>query len=191
MENNFLIEFQLTLEFEDIELTSFTFESLIDTAQIQSSVFSTPLATNIIASLLLITPEEREGNPESIKEGLDNLFSGFQDILQGATSDDPEQMETARNRMQALRRYLENQGITISDEFDTLPDKLRDRCQTATSDPELKEKAQQFVEATEEVKQSFTNLMQTLKTGVEKFKQAIDEINEKAEAEQDAEDQDH
>ncbi|WAL60100.1 hypothetical protein [Thermocoleostomius sinensis] len=144
-----------------------------------------------IASLLLITLEERQSDPGALKEGLGNLFNGFQDILQGAVSDDPEQIEIARNRMRSLRQYLETQGVTVSNDFEVLPDKLRDRCQTATSDPELKEKAQQFVEATEEVKQSFTNLLQTLKTGVEKFKQAIDEINEKAEAEQDAEDQDH
>jgi len=150
------------------------------------NIFYTPTAlslTDTIASLLLITPDQ--SHPGVLKDSLANLFSGFQDILQGAVSDDPEQIETARDRMKSFRRYLENQGITVSDKFDTLPDKLHDRCQTATSDPELKEKAQQFVEATEEVKQSFTNLLQTLKTGVEKFKQAIDEVAQNQDTEGD------
>jgi len=140
---------------------------------------------NAIASLLLITPEERQNNSASLKEGLGNLFNGFQDILQGSISDDPEQIETARNRMQAFRRYLENQGITVSDDFENLPEKLRDRHQAATTDPELKERAQEFVKSTEEVKQSFTNLMQTLKTGVEKFKQVIDEVAQSQDTEGD------
>jgi len=132
--------------------------------------------TNVIIPLLLIAPEQRQNHPGALKDGLTSLFNGFQDILQGAISENPEQIEIARDRMKSFRRYLENQGVTVSDDFDTLPDKLRDRCQTATSDRELKEKAQQFVEATEEVKQSFTNLLQTLKTGVEQFKQAIDGV---------------
>jgi hypothetical protein len=151
----------------------------------ESNLAANPFTIDTIASLLLITPEQSQSHPSALKDGLANLFSGFQDILQGAISDNPEQIETARDRMKSFRHYLENQGITVSDKFDTLPDKLRDRCQTATSDPELKEKAQQFVEATEEVKQSFTNLLQTLKTGVEKFKQAIDEVAQNQDTEGD------
>ena len=112
-----------------------------------------------------------------MKKDMDNLFNSFQGLLRGATSDDPADREAAHQHMQSLRHYLETQGITVSDEFGTLPDKLRERCQTATTDPDLKASAQEFVAATEEVGQSFTNLLQTLKTAAEKLREVLDEVN--------------
>ena len=134
---------------------------------------------------------EQTTNPNPSPTNFQTLISGFQDLINGVTSDNPADLEAARQRMRSFNQHLQAQGYGTNDNLETLPDKLREKYHDLQADETLKESAQQFQAATEEVGQSFTNLLQTLKTGVEKFKQTLDEINEKAEAEQHAEDPEH
>ncbi len=157
--------------------TEFIFLVLVDSNLKEDDLQETLNPRFCLSADISMPPRRHLANPSILKTSVQTIMAGFQDLLKGATSDNPTDLETARQRMQSLRHYLETQGITVSDEFDTLPDKLRERCQTATTDPELKESAQKFVEATEEVKQSFSTLLQTLKSGAEKLREVLDEVN--------------
>ena len=132
-----------------------------------------------IASLLGISPEELESNPNAVKQSLNTIASSFRDIFKGAISEDPAHLEAARNRMSALRQHLKKQGVEVEADLELLPEKLRQQYLGAEAENNLQESATKLKEATEEVSQSFKNVLQTLKEGAAKVREAIDAVKRK------------
>lgn len=130
---------------------------------------------NFLATLLGISQKELNENPNAVQQRWQALFQGCQDVLKGATSDDPKHLDVAKARMQQLQQHLQSQGITVEDSIQDLPDKLHEKYNSSTPDPNLKVSAEKFQEATQEVSRSFSNLLQTLKEGVNKVREAMEE----------------
>ena len=133
------------------------------------------LPKNPFAALFDISQEELDENPDAVKESWQNLVQGFQDVVLGATSDDPSHLETAKTQMQRLQQHLQNQGINVNDSIQDLPNKLREKYHSPDSEPNLKASAEKLQEATQNVGQAFNDLLQTLKDGADKVRQAMEE----------------
>jgi hypothetical protein len=81
--------------------------------------------SGLVTSLLGLTPEELRQNPELIKERLSSTFAGFKTFLENTISEDPSQLEAAREQTRALRETLEQHGVQTNEEMDRIPDKVR------------------------------------------------------------------
>jgi hypothetical protein len=92
-----------------------------DTTHSQSGV-------NLVAALLDITPEEVCNNPEAAKDQLRQVFAtALGEVIQGVTSQDPEQLEAVRIRMHTLRTTLQSQGFEVDETLEKFPEKLREK----------------------------------------------------------------
>ncbi|MEQ8539980.1 MAG: methylated-DNA--[protein]-cysteine S-methyltransferase [Coleofasciculus sp. D1-CHI-01] len=130
---------------------------------------------NPIASLLGISPQELSDNPNAIQERWQNVVTGFQDVVQAATSEDDTELETARSHLESLREYLQGQGVETDEAITELPNKLREKYHSPETDPNLRESATKFKEATEQVEQSFTKMLETIKEGATKLQKLAKE----------------
>jgi hypothetical protein len=82
----------------------------------------------LVAELLDITPEEVRNNPEAAKDGLRQVLSvAVREVIQGVTSQDPEQLEAVRIRMHTLRTTLQSQGFEVDETLEEFPEKLREK----------------------------------------------------------------
>ena len=157
-----------------------TFTNFAAAAQGQPTETKAPQPPqNPLAALLGVSQEELSNNPDAVKESWQNLVQGFQDVLRGATSDDPTHLETAKTQIQRLQHHLQAQGIDVDNSIQDLPNKLREKYQSPESDPNLKTSAEKLQEASQNVSRSFNDLLQTLEDGANKLRDAIKEAEAK------------
>ncbi|MEQ8972640.1 MAG: methylated-DNA--[protein]-cysteine S-methyltransferase [Coleofasciculus sp. C1-SOL-03] len=171
------IEVKLTKAWQKTKNALSTLTNLATAAQgkMPSVNNSSETQTNPIASFLGVSPQELSNNPNAIQERWQNIFAGFQDMLQAATSEDPAHLETARSRMESLREHLQAQGVEVDEAITELPHKLREKYHSSETDPNLQESSTKLKEATEQVEQSFTKMLETIKEGATKFQKLAKE----------------
>jgi O-6-methylguanine DNA methyltransferase len=171
------IEVELTKAWQQTKKAFSTFTNFATAAKGQTPSVndSSQTPANPIASLLGISPQELSDNPNAIQERWQNVFAGFQDIVQAATSEDDTELETARSHLESLRKYLQGQGVETDEAITELPNKLREKYHSPETDPNLRESATKFKEATEQVEQSFTKMLETIKEGATKLQKLAKE----------------
>lgn len=154
-----------------------TFTNFAATTQEKSSTDTqaSQAPKNPLAALLGISQEQLNKNPDAVKESWQNLVQGFQDILQAATSSDSTHLDNAKTQMQRLQNYLQAQGIEVDDSIQELTNKLREKYHTSEFDPTLKASAEKLQEATQNLGQSFNNLLESLKDGANKVRETMKE----------------
>ena len=82
----------------------------------------------LVAALLNMTPEEVRNNPEAAKDQLGQVLSVVvREVIQGVTSQEPEQLETVRIRMHTLRTTLQSEGFEVDETLEEFPEKLREK----------------------------------------------------------------
>lgn len=133
-----------------------------------------PLPTPF-ATLIGISEEGLKENPNVTEEHWQSLVQGCQDLLKGATSDDPSDLNRAKAHIQKLQHHLKSQSVEVDDAIQNLPSKLREKYHSLESDPTLKVSAEELQEATQKVSQSFNDLLKTLKEGAQKVHEVIKE----------------
>jgi hypothetical protein len=138
-------------------------------------VSNSQFPNNPLATLLGVSEAELKENPYTVKDHWQNLVKGLGDLLKAATSDDAKDLKRAREQMQRLQNHLQAQGVEVDDAIQDLPDQLRKKYHDSESDPTLKTSAENLQAATQNMGQSFKELMQTLKDGAQKVKTAVKE----------------
>jgi hypothetical protein len=83
-----------------------------------------PMSADLIYDLLGLSPQDGE-NPEKVEEQLGNLLEGIRTFVQGVTSEDPADVEPAREQMRAMRAKFDAHGVGTTDRMEDLPDRLR------------------------------------------------------------------
>jgi hypothetical protein len=133
-----------------------TFSHLISSStQTSEEVASVP---NVICSLLGITPEELENNPEAAQTAFANLYSDLKEFLGASSDKNPAQVETTRSRVRSLRETIQAQALNIN--IEELPKNLQ---------PKVEEYLQEILTQLE----NLTTQIDTDKDG-----QSIDEVIE-------------
>ena len=83
-----------------------------------------PMSADLIYDLLGLSPQDGD-NPEKVEAQLGNLLEGIKTFVQGVTSEDPTDMEPAREQMQAIRKKFDAHGVETTDQMEDLPGMLR------------------------------------------------------------------
>lgn len=83
-----------------------------------------PMSADLVYDLLGLSPQDGD-NPEKVEEQLGNLLEGIKTFVQGVTSEDPTDVEPAREQMRAMRDKFDAHGVGTTDQMETLPDRLR------------------------------------------------------------------
>ncbi|MEH2069095.1 MAG: hypothetical protein V7K47_13195 [Nostoc sp.] len=116
----------------------------------------TPSVSDIISSLLGVTPEELQNNPEAAQTAFINIYSQLKEFLAESTSENSTQVESARSRLHSLRERLQAQGINISEEIEELPNKLQDVLSSASIEEYLQEIFSKLQDLVKEIEQPDT-----------------------------------
>lgn len=86
---------------------------------------SPPKPSQLVVDLLGFTPDELRQNPDLAQKSLENIWQNLQGFIQSVTSEDPEQLTTAQTQIASLKGILTQNGVPLNDEFDQLPQKIR------------------------------------------------------------------
>ncbi|MBD2505134.1 hypothetical protein [Anabaena azotica] len=83
------------------------------------------LTPNIIFSLLGITPQELENNPEAAQTAFVKLYSDIKALLGESNPENSAQTEAMRQRIRSLRESIQAQAINVN--IEELPENLQPR----------------------------------------------------------------
>lgn len=114
----------------------------------------TESAQNFISALLGVSPEEFQNNPETARTAFLNFYTELKELLGESTSQNPDQVESARARVRSLREKLQAQGINVSEEMEELPDKLREAVSSSKIEGYLQEIVAKLQDLADQINQS-------------------------------------
>ncbi len=114
----------------------------------------TSTKAEIISSLLGVSFEELQNNPEAAESAFVNIYTQLKQFLSDSTSENYTQVENARSRVRHLREILQAQGINISEEIEELPNKLQEVLSSANLEEYLQQIVVKLRDLTEEIEQS-------------------------------------
>jgi uncharacterized membrane-anchored protein YjiN (DUF445 family) len=126
-------------------------------------------AQKLVATLLGVTPEELQHNPEAARSAFVKISTKLQAVLGDSTSENSTQVEAARSHLHSLRETLRTQGFDTSEDIEKLPDLL----QEVLSSPKIEQYFQEMVaklqtladksdQSPEEVGQTINEIIQRL-----------------------------
>jgi uncharacterized membrane-anchored protein YjiN (DUF445 family) len=107
----------------------------------KTSSDQTQSAQNVIATLLGVTPEELQNNPEAAQAAFVKISTKLQEVLGDSTSENTTQIEVARSHLHSLRETLRTQGFDTSEDIEKLPDLL----QEVLSSPKIEQYLQEML----------------------------------------------
>lgn len=114
----------------------------------------TPSVSNIISSILAVTSEELQNNPEAAQSVFVNIYTQFQEFLSESISENSTQVESKQAHLHHLRETLQAQGININEEIEELPKKLQEVFSSANIEEFLQEIVIKLRDLTQEIEQS-------------------------------------
>jgi uncharacterized membrane-anchored protein YjiN (DUF445 family) len=129
----------------------------------------TPSAQKLVATLLDVTSEELQNNPEAARSAFVKIYTRLQKVLGDSTSENSTQVEAARSHLHSLREILQTQGFDTSEDIEKLPDLL----QEVLSSPKIEQYLQEMVaklqaladksdQSPEAIGQTINEIIQTL-----------------------------
>ncbi|MBD2514352.1 hypothetical protein H6G93_04895 [Nostoc sp. FACHB-973] len=139
----------------------------------------TPSVPDILSSLLGVTPEELQNNPEAAQKAFVNIYTQLKEFLGESTSENSTQVESARSRVRSLRETLQAQGINISEEIDELPIKLQEVLSSANLEEYLQEIVTKLRDLTEQIEQSPDGVGQKIDETIKSLSQDLFRDEEK------------
>jgi len=137
-----------------IAVSNLMFVSTPTSAKFPPVSNETPSISNIISSLLGVTSEELQQNPEAAQSAFVNIYTQFQDFLSESISENSTQVESTQARVRHFRETLQAQGININEEIEELPKKLQELFSSANLEEYLQEIIIKLREVTKEIEQS-------------------------------------
>ena len=126
-------------------------------------------AQKLVATLLGVTPEELQNNPEAARSAFVKISTKLQEVLGDSTSENSTQVEAARSPLHSLRKTLRTQGFDTSEDLEKLPDLL----QEVLSSPKIEQYLQEMLaklqtladkndQSPEAIGQTINEIIQTL-----------------------------
>jgi uncharacterized membrane-anchored protein YjiN (DUF445 family) len=123
----------------------------------------------LVATLLGVTPEELQNNPEAAQAAFVKISTNLQEVLGDSTSENSTQIEAARSHLHSLRETLRTQGFDTSEDIEKLPDLL----QEVLSSPKIEQYLQEMLaklqaladkndQSPEAIGQTINEIIQTL-----------------------------
>lgn len=109
---------------------------------------------NLVSTLLGVTPEELQNNPEAAQTAFLSLYTGLKEFVGASTSKNPAEVEAARSRLHSLRETLSTQGMNISEEIEELPKKLQEVLSSSNIEGYLKEIVAKLRDLADQINQS-------------------------------------
>jgi uncharacterized membrane-anchored protein YjiN (DUF445 family) len=98
-------------------------------------------AQKLVATLLGVTPEELQNNPETARAAFVKISTNLQEVLGDSTSENSTQIEAARSHLHSLRETVRTQGFDTSEDIEKLPDLL----QEVLSSPKIEQCLQEML----------------------------------------------
>ena len=114
----------------------------------------TSSVSNIISSLLGVTPEELQNNPEAAQTAFVNIYTELKEFVDESTSKNPTQVEAARARVRSLRETLQAQGVNITEDIEELPNKLQEVLSSSKIEGYLQEIVTKLRDLADQIDQS-------------------------------------
>lgn len=96
-------------------------------------------AQKLVATLLGVTPEELQNNPEAARAAFVKISTNLQEVLGDSTSENSTQIEAARSHLHSLRETLRTQGFDTSEDIEKLPALLQEVLSSPKIDQYLQE----------------------------------------------------
>jgi hypothetical protein len=109
---------------------------------------------NLVSTLLGVTPEELQNNPEAAQTAFLSLYTGLKEFVGASTSKNPAEVEAARSHLHSLRETLSTQGINISEEIEEIPKKLQEVLSSSDIEGYLKEIVAKLRDLADQINQS-------------------------------------
>jgi len=117
-------------------ITSSVEQGRADSTSIPSS---DQFLSNLMAALMGVTPDEVQNNPATAQAGLQKLLSQLKAIIHGSLSEDPAQLEAARDRVRSLQITLKAHSIELGETLEKFPDRLHELQRFSKQTPDLQE----------------------------------------------------
>ncbi|MEW6498785.1 MAG: hypothetical protein AB1589_40740, partial [Cyanobacteriota bacterium] len=95
-------------------------------ADLTSTPSSDEFLSNLMAALIGVTPEEVQNNPATAQAGLQNLLEQVKAVIHGSLSEDPAQLETARDHARSLQVTLKPHSAELRKALEKFPDRLHE-----------------------------------------------------------------
>lgn len=144
-------------------------EDKLSPSNLTSSSNQTQSAQNLVATLLGVTSEELQNNPESARSAFVKISTKLQEVLGDSTSENTTPIEAARSHLHSLRETLQTQGFDTSEDIEKLPALL----QEVLSSPKIEQYLQEMVaklqtladknaQSPEAIGQTINEIIQTL-----------------------------
>ncbi|MDZ8239995.1 MAG: hypothetical protein RMZ69_23055 [Nostoc sp. ChiQUE01a] len=137
-----------------ISVSNLMFVSTSISKTVSPASNETSLVPDILSSLLAVTSEELQNNPEAAQSAFVNIYTQFQEFLSESILENSTQVESTRSHLHHLREILQAQGINISEEIEELPNKLQEVFSSANIEEYLQEIVIKLRDVTEEIEQS-------------------------------------
>ncbi|MBE9127619.1 MULTISPECIES: hypothetical protein [unclassified Coleofasciculus] len=128
---------------------------------------------NLISTLLGVTPEELQNNPEAIQTAFLNLYTELKEFVSASTSKNPTEVEAARARLHSLRKTLSTQGINLSEDIEEFPDKLQEVLSSSNIEGYLKEIVSKLRDLADKINQSPDAIGQTIDETIQTLSQDL------------------
>lgn len=96
-------------------------------------------AQKLVATLLGVTPEELQNNPEAARAAFVKISTNLQEVLGDSTSENSTPIEAARSHLHSLRETLRTQGFDTSEDIEKLPAVLQEVLSSPKIDQYLQE----------------------------------------------------
>ncbi|MBX9254086.1 hypothetical protein H1Q63_09025 [Desmonostoc muscorum CCALA 125] len=162
-----------------IAVSNLMFFSTQTSEKVPPASNETPSVPDILSSLLGVTPEELQNNPEAAQKAFVNIYTQLKEFLGESTSENSTQVESARSRVRSLRETLQAQGINISEEIDELPNKLQEVLSSANIEEYLQEIVTKLRDLTEQIEQSPDGVGQKIDEAIKSLSQDLFRDEEK------------
>jgi uncharacterized membrane-anchored protein YjiN (DUF445 family) len=135
----------------------------------KTSSDQTKSAQNLVATLLGVTSEELQNNPEAARSAFVKISTRLQEVLGNSTFENSTQVEAARSHLHSLGETVRTQGFETSEDIEKLPDLL----QEVLSSPKIEQYLQEMLaklqtladqndQSSEAIGQTINEIIQTL-----------------------------
>lgn len=145
-------------------------------ADATSILSSDEFLSNLMAALMGVTPEEVQKNPATAKAGLQNLLSQLKIVIHGSLSEDPAQLEAARDRIRSLQVTLKPHSIELGEGLEKFSDRLHDLHHLSRQAPELQQTTAKLRELADQIDPSSADKGQSLAEVMAAFVQTYQKL---------------
>ncbi|MCP4535605.1 MAG: hypothetical protein GY832_00490 [Chloroflexi bacterium] len=131
----------------------------------------------LVTDLIGFTADELRAKPEILEERVNDFFGGIKTFLQSVTSENPAELEPARDQMRSLRATFEKHGVETNEAMEQLPDKMRTAYLSADREESLKSSAAELEKLAELITQTAASASQQLQASADDLQSHAEQIH--------------